>query len=302
LPVIQPASVWATRGEALLTESLVADGLAADEAAAKAYITTLTPKQLAGYMRGRSADALLSTVRTRLVARGMSAANVIPDGAIVAADPIAAIKAGRYVKVPVLTGITRDETKLFPQLFSLRPALGGTSGRLLDDTAVFALAHSYNAEAAPATTVQQWVPPQYLPADAPKTGFNARSDELNRIWFGALRDDLLGALKTQQPSVWHYQFDWDELPAPFDTIYGAAHTFDLPFVFGNFGPSLYANISFTKANRPGRMALSEAMMKSIAAFARDGDPNNAALGLTWKPWPTRIVFDADKEAAKISTR
>jgi para-nitrobenzyl esterase len=34
------------------------------------------------------------------------------------------------------------------------------------------------------------------------------------------------------------------------------------------------------------------MMKSIAAFARNGDPNNAALGTAWDTWPARIIFDA----------
>ena len=150
--------------------------------------------------------------------------------------------------VPVLAGNTRDESKLFPSLLALRPQLGGVSGRLLDDAAVFKLAYGYKPEEPPATAIAQWIPPQYLPVDAPGTGFNARIAELDRIWFFAYRDDVLGALKSRQPQVWYYRFDWDELPPPFDVIYGAAHSFDLPFVFGNFGPSLYANISFTRAN------------------------------------------------------
>ena len=55
-------------------------------------------------------------------------------------------------------------------------------------------------------------------------------------------------------------------------FYGAAHAFDLPFAFGNFGPSLYANISYTRASQAGRLALSDAMMRSTGAFARTGDP------------------------------
>ncbi len=291
-PVVQPNALWAERGKTLLAESLVSDGSASDETAAKALIASRTSQQLADYLRGKSADELLTTVRTRLAPRGMAASNVMPDGTIVAADPIAAIKAGRYLKVPVLAGNTRDEGKLFPSFFALRPSLGGVSGRLLDDAAVFALAHRYKPDMPPATTVEQWIPRQYLPVDASKTGFNARSEELSRIWFMALRDDVLNALKTQQASVWYYRFDWDKLPAPFDDIYGAAHTFDLPFVFGNFGPSLYANISFTKANEPGRLALSNAMMRSVGAFARNGDPNHADLGVAWPRWPSTLMFDA----------
>jgi para-nitrobenzyl esterase len=59
---------------------------------------------------------------------------------------------------------------------------------------------------------------------------------------------------------------------------------------------------FTKANRSGRLALSRAMMKTIGAFARTGDPNNDALGTVWKPWPSRIVFNADNDAARISAK
>ncbi len=302
IPGILPKSVWATRGQALATHSFIAEGQAADEAAAKTLLAQRTPQQVADALRAMSADALLGVVRTRLTPIGMSASNPIPDGAVVATDPIAAVRAGRYVKVPVLSGSARDETKLFPQLFAIRPALGGVSGRLIDDAKVFTLAYGYDPEGPPATRIEDWVPAVYLPADKPTTGYDARARELNRIWFAAIRDDMLGALVTRQPQVWHYDFEWDELPAPFDTIFGAAHTFDLPFVFGNFGPSLYSRISFTKANEPGRLALSQAMMASLGAFARAGDPNHPALGTMWPRWPGRIAFDATKTEKRVTAR
>jgi para-nitrobenzyl esterase len=296
---VLPRTVWATRGQALLAHSMVADHSAPDAAAAQARIASLGAPELARYLRAQSADALLTTVRTRLAPLGMSSANPIPDGHVLPADPIAAIRAGRYLKVPVLAGNARDESKLFPQLLAIKPELGGMSGRLLDDAAVFALAHKYEPEAPPATRIEQWIPPEYLPVDAPRTGFNARIAELDRIWFMAYRDDVLDALRSQQPGVWYYRFDWDELPKPFDAIFGAAHTFDLPFVFGNFGPSLYSRIMFTRANEPGRLALSQAMMKSVGAFAHKGDPNTTALPVTWPQWPGRMVFDADARQARI---
>jgi carboxylesterase type B len=126
------------------------------------------------------------------------------------------------------------------------------------------------------------------------------TDKLNRVFFLNSRDSMIAALQTQQNNIWYYRFDWDELPAPFNDIYGAAHAFDLPFMFGNFGPSLYANISFTQANRNGRLALSDAMMRSLGAFARTGDPNNAALGVTWPVWPATLLFDATPTAKAIS--
>ncbi len=134
------------------------------------------------------------------------------------------------------------------------------------------------------------------------TGFNARAEQLGKIFFLDNRDAVLSALQTQQSNIWFYRFDWDELPAPFNDIYGAAHGFDLAFAFGNFGPSLYASISYTTANQPGRLALSDAMMRSIGAFARTGDPNNTALGVTWPTWPSTLLFDATPTTKVISVQ
>ena len=112
-----------------------------------------------------------------------------------------------------------------------------------------------------------------------------------------------GTLKSRQDAVWYYRFDWDEEPAPFDDIYGAAHAFDLPFVFGNFGPSLFSNVANSTANRPGRLALSKAMMAALAAFARHGDPNvPQALGTPWPTWPAKLIFDATPTDLAISVQ
>ncbi|HYJ98872.1 MAG TPA: carboxylesterase family protein, partial [Burkholderiaceae bacterium] len=196
----------------------------------------------------------------------------------------------------------RDEGKLFPTLFPL--AGGSGSGRLpsMSDATVFSIAFNYDPEAAPQTTLEQWIPPVYLPVTTPTTGFNAVADKLNQIFFGIGRTEVAAALTTQQSNVWAYRFDWDELPAPFNDIFGAAHSFDLAFAFGNFAPSLYSNISYTTANRPGRVALSDAMMRSIGAFARTGDPNNAALGVPWPAWPSTLRFDATPTAKAISVQ
>lgn len=302
IPAVLPASVWATRGEALVHESLIAGGQASDAEQARRWEADGGPGRTAAWLRSQSPDALLHVVRTRLSARGMAASNPIPDNWVVAQDPIAAIRTGHYLRMPVLAGHTRDETKLFPQLFALSPALGGTSGRLLDDGAVFSLAARYNPEAPPQTTLAQWIPPVYLPVDTPGTGFDARARQLDALWFSAIRDDMLNALRTRQDAVWAYEFEWNRLPPPLDQIFGAAHTFDLPFVFGNFGPSLYSRFMVTHANEPGRRALSEAMMRSLGGFARHGDPNNIAQPAVWPTWPKRAVFDADLQRTAISVR
>ena len=49
---------------------------------------------------------------------------------MVPTDPVGAVNAGNYLKVPVLASNTRDEAKLFPTFLALAPALGGISSRL----------------------------------------------------------------------------------------------------------------------------------------------------------------------------
>lgn len=299
IPTLAPAAVYLAQGNALLTQQLIADGTVADAAAAQAWIASNGAQQAAAYLRSRTGASLLSTLLTRLAGAGLGGSGPIPDGYVLATDPVESIRAGRYLRVPVLAGNTRDEAKLFP---SFLPLVGGpVPGRLVSDATLFDIQFHTDPEAPATVTLSQWIPAAYLPVDAPVTGFNAMTDLLNRVFFIASRDNILDALRSRQREVWYYRFDWDEEPAPWNDIYGAAHVFDLPFVFGTFGPSLFGNVAFNEANAPGRLALSAAMMRSLAAFARHGDPNDpAALGVQWPAWPATLVFDASPTQKSIA--
>jgi para-nitrobenzyl esterase len=297
VPTLNPASTALAQGNALLNNLLIADGKATDTASAQAFVATQSAAQIADYLRNKTSAAMFTTLLTKLALVGLSGSGPIPDGAVVATDPVAAVIAGNYAKAPVLAGNTRDEGKLFP---SFLPLVGGSgNARIVSDAALFANHFGYKPNDAAQTTIDQWIAPSYLPVDAPVTGFTARAEQLNKVFFLASRDNILNALKSQQPGVWYYRFDWSQQPAPWNDIYGAAHVFDLPFVFGNFGPSLFSNVMNTTANQPGRLDLSNAMMKSVAAFAQKGDPNDPVLGVTWPTWPAKLVFDASKTAKQI---
>lgn len=300
VPVLLDPGYFDRQAALLSTQSLVAGGQAPDAAGAQDWLARREPEEIARHLRSLSTDAVLSLVRTQLTAANLASSGPIADGLVMSTDPIGAIRAGRYLKVPVLAGNTRDEAKLFSSLLALSPALGGVSGRKLGDAELFELVSRYDPDAPAQLRIGQWIPATYLPVDAPGTGFNARTGRLNAIWFSPLRDSVLDALKSRQDTVWHYRFDWAREPAPFDDIYGASHAFDLFFTFGNFGPSVLSRVLFSKANQPGRLALSDAMMRSIGAFARNGDPNNAALGTAWPAWPRSLLFDATLDARRIS--
>ena len=297
LPTLNTASVALAQGNALVQNLAIADGLASDAASAQAYLASLSKEQVAEYLRSKTPAQLLGVLLTRLAAAGLGGSGPIPDGTVVASDPIAAINAGNYLKVPVLAGNTRDEGKLFSAFL---PLVGGTgNARLVTDAQLFANHLGYQPNAAAQTKVEEWIAPSYLPVAAPTTGFTARAEALNRIFFLNSRDNVLNALKARQENVWYYRFDWDKQPAPWNDIYGAVHVADLPFVFGNFGPSLFGNVWFNTANRSGREALSAAMMQTLGSFARNGDPNNTALGVAWPVWPRTLVFDATPVAKAI---
>jgi para-nitrobenzyl esterase len=291
IPTLNPPIVSQLQGAALL-QNLVMSEFSLSAADANAWIAARTPAQIAAYMRAKSPSQLFTTLLTKLAVLGLAGSGPIPDGTIVASDPINAIALGNYVKVPVLAGNTRDEGKLFPSFLAL-PQVGGTgNARIPGDAALFSNHFSYDPNAAPQTTIDQWITAPYLPVDAPVTGFTARAEKLNQIFFLASRTNVLDTLKTQQSNVWYYRFDWDKQPAPWNDIYGAVHVVDLPFFFGNFGPSLFSNVWFSAANEPGRLELSATMMQTLSTFARNGDPNNAAIGAAWPTWPGKMVFNA----------
>ncbi len=287
---VPPRAVTQARAEALLAASLEASGQASSR---------LQGAALAQHLRAQPAAALLALVRDRLASRGLAAAQVIADGWVVARDPVAAIRAGHCRAVPLLAGTTRDEARLFPALLA-RPDLGGQSGRLLDDAQVFAAVQAEASRESRPARVEDWIPAAMLPVDAPVRGFHARCEQLDRLWFQALRDDLLDAMASRQSAVWHYRFDWRLMPAPFDDLFGAAHGFDLPFVWGNFGPSLHARIGWTEDSAAARQALSRALMDAVGAFARSGDPQHAGLPCAWPRWPGTLVFDATRTALSLA--
>jgi para-nitrobenzyl esterase len=295
IPTLNPASTYLNQGNLLLWNLLIADGKAVDVAGAQAYAATQTDVQIADYLRAKDAGAILTTVLTK----GLTGSGPIPEGTVVPVDPIAAIAAGNYRKMPILAGNTADEGKLFAPFLTL---LGGPPGMIVSDATRFTMMFNFNPDAAPTLTNADILNPAYLPVATPVTGYNAKTALLASVFTTASRVNVLNTLKTQQSDVWFYKFNWANEPAPWNDIYGAAHAFDLPFLFGNFGPSLFANAANSTANKPGRLALSAAMMSTLSAFMRNGDPNNAALGVTWGPWPATLNFDATLTAEQISVQ
>lgn len=294
LPSLSPASASLAQGQSILAKLLVADGTAADAIAAQTYIAGRTPAQIAEYLRAQDGGKMLAAV----VAAGLGAVGPIPDGTVIPIDPVGAIAADKYVKVPMLAGNTRDEGKLFASLLG---TIGFPKpGWIVTDAQRFSMMFNFDPDAPSTLKVEDIIDPFYLPVDTPGTGYNAATALITKGLFEANRDNLLDTLKTRQSNVWHYRLDWAQEASPWSDVYGAAHAFDLPFVFGNFGPSVVSSVIRGKANEKGRLALSNAVMASVGAFMRKGDPNTPELGATWAPWPSGLLLDATPTATKIT--
>jgi para-nitrobenzyl esterase len=261
------------RAQAVLRALLVGEGVAANEDEGQARLEKLSSEEIASYLRARpSADLLRTRGRIPFFA-------AFRDGAVLHRDGFACLRAGAHPnKVPVIVGMNREEAK-----FQL--ARSQAWQRMDDET--------YQAVA------------RYLSDLKKATG----------------ADDVLRALAGSpgQPPVYGYLMRWgardaqgrSPSPEPAASRVGACHAIDIPFFFGLFGgPGSDApgwqEMGFTDENRPGRLALSAAMMRYAGQFAHGADPNPPGGELpSWQPWsagegePKAIVFDADREQARI---
>jgi para-nitrobenzyl esterase len=143
-----------------------------------------------------------------------------------------------------------------------------------------------------------------LPTQTDKDLYQVIGDLYSRKWKATGVDEITRALKTNDPSnsVYAYLFKWsgggDPARADFATLFGAAHSMDIPFFQGRTTDAW--NYSFTAANQTGRVALQGAMMDYLISFVKTLNPNSSGSTLlTWPQWdnaaggPKVITFDAD---------
>jgi len=205
----------------------------------------------------------------------------VVDGEIFLKGPIQAIADGSAADVPLLTGTTRDETRLwilyvdiladisFDAIVAFLPYAERAipEGKTVDD--VIDLYESTRPGAEPGVITHA-----------------AGSDIFFRL--PAIR--LAEAQLTHQPNnTFLYRFDWPP-PAPVlpEEDLGAMHASELGFMFGSgnegwldiYGPD------------PLPQALTEQMMDAWLAFAKTGDPNHANM----PNWP---AYEASTRATMM---
>jgi para-nitrobenzyl esterase len=242
------------------------DGRARDRADAKTRLAAMPGADVAAWLRAKPAREILTAYKPWPTGM-IDMPRVFSDGAALPAGDFRAAleRPEAWNHVPVLVGTNRDENKLFMFADPRRVRL------IL------------------------WFLPRVI--DEPR--YEASSEYLARSWKVAGADGPAVAMTASEPRVFVYRFDWREEPtllgADLSTILGAAHGFEIPFVFGHFDLGREGSRIFTRANEPGRQALSHAMMSYWAEFARTGAPGRGRGGdlPAWEPWADgrSMVFD-----------
>jgi len=257
----------------VLLKLLVNDGTAVDEAAAETHLDGMSNTDIEAYLRSKPAEELYACYEQ--IGWGLLAfPTIFQDGTVISATGLDTFPSGGHLnKVPIILGSNKEETKIF--LF-MDPAFQGKDE-------LYQIVAAYSSD----------------------------------LWKANGVDDVARKLRSypDQPGVYVYQFLWgaggdtgeSPIPDPWGFKLGAAHSLDVPFFLGSDTWNVYmTSWVFTEENRPGREALSNAMMAYVAQFARTGDPNEPGSDLlTWGPWSNDegewkcILFDAGYDATDI---
>lgn len=171
------------------------------------------------------------------------------DGSILSERPIEAIRKGSASGIPVMSGTTKEEWKLFT---AANPRL-----RMMSTSTFNERVQHLAGEAAAPEMLAAYV------EGSPFERFNAvMTDKV----FTVPASRMLEAQNTHAPA-YGYRFDWRS--PILGGIMGSCHALELGFVFGTYRERLAGAFFGTGAAAD---ALSAAMIDAWVSFARNGDP------------------------------
>ncbi len=196
---------------------------------------------------------------------------MIQDGVALPKTPLRAAfeDLEAFHDVPIITGVNRDEMKLF-----------------------------YSGDER-FTKKRFW----FFISPRDKDFYEAISEYVSRAWrVRAVDEPISKMIAAGHDRAYAYRFDWDDsgrfLLMDFRTLFGASHGFEIPFLFNSFtGFGLANDTIFSKETESDRQKLSRAMGHYWGSFARDGAPTS----MTAPAWPTYgrqaslLTFDTEND-------
>ncbi len=207
------------------------------------------------------------------------------DGDLIPEQPLAALRRGAAAGIPILTGSTLEEWKLF------RLVDGGIGRfRWTDADRLFAQALSGLPGAPDGRSARE----QFLEA----LGTRSAARQPYSVWsafqsarvFHHASARLAEAQHAGGGRVHSYLFTWR--PPALRRSLGACHALDIPFVFGSTGHPLARPLTGISAVAP---RLSRRIQHSWLRFARDGEPGHERLPV----WPR---YEPERRATMILGR
>jgi para-nitrobenzyl esterase len=229
-----------------------------DRKSAKARLMAMSSTEIADYLRSQSPEALLGVYATEESEGLVEVPLIFREGHVIPVESAMERFSDpeTWNVVPVIAGTNRDENKLF----------------MFGDP--------------------KWVKQRFgfIPRLRDEDAFNVEARYRSLMWKASGSDEPATSMRTNSEAVWSYRFDWDEEPkvlgAELSMMLGAAHGFEIPFVFGHFDLGEAGNVIFTDDNLHGREELSSAMMSYWAQFAATGNPGQGRDGSLplWSNW------------------
>jgi para-nitrobenzyl esterase len=267
LTVIRSLDVADAGSRTLERKLLVRHGKARDLQTADRVLDGMTAADLRSFLISTPARELLAAQGRSPMGLGMSDhPTVYADGYVLPTRGFASLADGAYPnKVPLIIGSNKDENKLF---LNARKDSPFTSDPAL---------------------------------------YQALSKFMSMTWRYRGVDSVAAAITSMpnHPAVYAYRFDWGspnargESPLPRDlgSRLGAFHSIEVPFFLGTDTNSVSFLVGnyYTARNKPGRVALTDAAMRYLAAFARTGDPNRVS-GSPLPVWPAWDPSDGGDKA------
>jgi para-nitrobenzyl esterase len=205
----------------------------------------------------------------------------VADGTLIAEHPTAAITAGAGAQIPLLTGTTADEFRLFLVPTGL--------AALITEEALPGLLTAMGI-AAPVADVYRASRPDDSPGDRLAAMLTDRFFRMPALAVAEARSAGQAAAKDPQAPTYVYEFAW---PSPVSGL-GACHSLEIPFVFDN----LSADGAELALGAAPPQALADRMHAAWVAFACDGDPGWRAFDDTYPV----MIFDADSSGVQQDPR
>lgn len=218
------------------------------------------------------------------------------DGSVIPDQPKKLISQGRFNRMPVMIGNTRDEGTLFIAIaYELRRGTPLTQAEYEASVTQIAGSTSIGALAAQAILAD------YSSSRLGSPGA-ALSALLGDTTFACPTQSLARALSDKVPT-YAYEFQERNVPEIVDDPFlqwGAYHASELPFIFGTRIDTTPPSPDPRSVASPAQLALSQQMMGYWGRFAAKGSPNGD--GTPWWPVFNTVLLPTQKLVTpRIST-